>query len=188
MAKYNVYEYYNTENDYIFYVGKGTLKRVHEIDPSRRNKRFIDYINANKSFDVRIIFSSDNEDECLKIEQDRIACLRAENQANCNLSSTSFGLPGNDWYKHLTEEEKERINKINSNSKKGKNNGMYGKKGENCLNGRKYYAYDENWNLVKTFNSFTHVKDFLNIRHHSTLLLAIKKERMYKGYYWKKEI
>ena len=64
---------------------------------------------------------------------------------------------------------------------------MFGKTGENVLNGRKYYAYDKDWNLVKEFKSLNLAKDFINVKHHSTLLLNLRKGRMYKGYYWKRE-
>ncbi len=30
----------------------------------------------------------------------------------------------------------------------GEKNGMYGKKGNNALNGKKVYMYDKDWNLL----------------------------------------
>ena len=183
--KYYVYEWYNLNTDYVFYVGKGREKRVYEVD-GRRNKRFMEYYN-NNDVAVRIVFSSENEEECYTMEENIINELKSKNQACCNISPTSVGRKNNCWYKHLSVEEKIIVNKANSDSKKGKANGMFGKTGENVLNGRKYYAYDKDWNLVKEFKSLNLAKDFINVKHHSTLLLNLRKGRMYKGYYWKRE-
>ena len=43
MKKYYVYEWYNEENDYIFYVGKGCRNRYTTI--RGRNKEFLKYID-----------------------------------------------------------------------------------------------------------------------------------------------
>jgi hypothetical protein len=44
---------------------------------------------------------------------------------------------------------------------------------------------DENWNIIKIFNTKTLALEFLNIKNHSSLNQAIKEKKKYKGYYWK---
>ena len=67
----------------------------------------------------------------------------------------------------------------------GEKNGMYGKKGDKALNGRKIEMYDENYVLIKTFNAKTGVLEFLGMKGHTQLDKAIKEGTLYKGYYWK---
>lgn len=56
----------------------------------------------------------------------------------------------------------------------GEKNGMYGKSGDKALNGKRIEMYDENWNLIKTFNAKTAVLQFLNLKGHMQLDKAIK--------------
>lgn len=90
------------------------------------------------------------------------------------------------YNKQHSQESKDKM----SNNRKGKTlgdkNGMYSRKGENSINGVPYHCYDDNGILIKDFVSFSEVKDWLDIKHHSSLLLAIKEGRKYKGYYWSK--
>lgn len=69
----------------------------------------------------------------------------------------------------------------------GKKNGMYGKKGDKAVNGKKVYMYDENWNLLRIFNAKTAVLDYLQLTGHSGLNKAIKNKTLYKGFYWSVE-
>ena len=69
----------------------------------------------------------------------------------------------------------------------GEKNGMYGKKGDKAINGKKVYMYDENYNLLRIFNAKTAVLEFLGLKGHSGLDKAIKENKMYKGYYWSVE-
>ena len=87
--------------------------------------------------------------------------------------------------KKHTEESKQKMS-VNSKGKTaGEKNGMYGKSGNQALNGKRIEMYDENWNLVQTFNAKTAVLQFLGMKGHTQLDKAIKNQTLYKGYYWK---
>ena len=82
---------------------------------------------------------------------------------------------------YRTEEFRKKMSEKTS----GEKNGMYGKKGNKALNGKHIEMYDENWNLLKTFNAKTAVLEFLGMKGHTQLDKAIKNQTLYKGYYWK---
>lgn len=69
----------------------------------------------------------------------------------------------------------------------GKQNGMYGKKGADAINGRAVYMLDDNMQLVKTFPSVTEAKAYLGIKAHTALNKACREGLKYHGYYWRKE-
>lgn len=91
---------------------------------------------------------------------------------------------GNYW----SEEKKKQLSelRIKNGKSKGELNGMFGKKGNNAINNKKVYMYDENFNLVKEFHTVGLALEFLNIKGHSQLNNAIKNKTIYKGYYWSK--
>lgn len=62
---------------------------------------------------------------------------------------------------------------------------MYGKKGDKALNGKQIGMYDENYQLIKTFNAKTAALAFLGLKGHVQLNKAIKNQTLYKNYYWK---
>ena len=87
--------------------------------------------------------------------------------------------------KKHSKESKQKMS-INSKGKtSGEKNGMYGKSGNNALNGKHIEMYDENWNLIQTFNAKTAVLQFLGMKGHTQLDKAIRDQTLYKGYYWK---
>lgn len=182
---YYVYEYFNKDNNHIFYVGKGRKTRVYQL--TKRNKRFIEYINKNKNFDVRIIYKTLNESEAYKYEANRIKELKNKdlNNCNCNLMNTSFGLIGCSYLQNYTLEEYKEWCEKNSNSKKGTNNGMYNKKGKDAPNANKFIVYDDNGNKLFELKSMSSVKEFLKIKHHSSFYKSIRENKKYKGYFWK---
>lgn len=51
----------------------------------------------------------------------------------------------------------------------------------------KVYAYDENNNVVKCFNSLIECLNFLDVQGASALNKAINKHSLYHGYYWRKK-
>lgn len=91
------------------------------------------------------------------------------------------------YNKQHSQESKDKISENRKGKTLGNKNGMYGKRGAESINGVHYRCYDDNKTLIKEFVSFSEVKEWLNINHHSSLLLAIKKKRKYKGYYWEKD-
>lgn len=66
----------------------------------------------------------------------------------------------------------------------GEKNGNYGNKGEKAKNGKHILMYDQDYNLLKEFNTKRMVLEYLNISGHSTLDKAIKNKTLYKGCYW----
>lgn len=101
------------------------------------------------------------------------------------MSRVTSGSNNGMYGKKHTEESKQKMS-INSKGKTaGEKNGMYGKSGNNALNGKRIEMYDENWNLIQTFNAKTAVLQFLKMKGHTQLDKAIKNQTLYKGYYWK---
>lgn len=80
---------------------------------------------------------------------------------------------------------KEKISEVT----KGEKNGMWGKKGENAINGRMVIAYTDEQctNLFKVFPSVREACKFLETKGHSSLNAACRENLKYRGYYWKKE-
>lgn len=87
--------------------------------------------------------------------------------------------------KKHTEESKQKMSKNSIGKTAGEKNGMYGKSGDKALNGKRIEMYDEERNLVRTFNAKTAVLQFLGMKGHTQLDKAIKNGTLYKGYYWK---
>ena len=102
-----------------------------------------------------------------------------------NMSIAVLGEKNGMYGKHHTEESKQKMSEHSKGKTSGEKNGMYGKKGDKALNGKKIEMYDENMNLIRTFNAKTAVLDFLNMKGHVSLDKAIKNGTLYKGYYWK---
>lgn len=69
----------------------------------------------------------------------------------------------------------------------GENNGMYGKNGEDAVNGRMVVAYDDNSSVVHRFPSVRVALEFLGIKGHTKLNEVCRTGAKYKGYFWKKE-
>lgn len=74
-----------------------------------------------------------------------------------------------------------------SKATRGKNNGMYGKKDDQALNGRIVIASDKQGNVVHTFPSVKLALAFIGIKGHSKLNEACRTGIEYKGFFWKKE-
>ena len=101
------------------------------------------------------------------------------------MSEKTSGEKNGMYGKHHTEESKKKMSENSKGKTSGEKNGMYGKKGNKALNGKHIEMYDENWNLLKTFNAKTAVLEFLGMKGHTQLDKAIKNQTLYKGYYWK---
>lgn len=79
---YYVYEWFNKDTGYIFYVGKGCKNRFNST--SKRNKLFKKYIKENNC-DCRILQTYSSEEKAFVAEHERIMVLKQEGQAGCNL-------------------------------------------------------------------------------------------------------
>ena len=71
----------------------------------------------------------------------------------------------------------------------GELNGMYGKKGNNAVNGRMVIAYldKEKSQIFKIFPSVGEALKFLGVKGHTKLNEACKNNIEYYGYYWDKQ-
>ena len=83
---------------------------------------------------------------------------------------------------YKSEEFKQLMSLVTSDSK----NGMYGRKGENAINGQTVYMLDDDGNIVKTFISVRLVLEYLGIKGHVGLQKAVQNKSKYHGYYWEK--
>lgn len=83
-----VYEWFNTETNEVFYVGKGTKKRY--LQTRKRNQVFINYL-SNHNCESRIIKTFDTEQEAFDYEHERIVELKLQNQAIANLDNGGTG-------------------------------------------------------------------------------------------------
>lgn len=142
MNTFYVYEYYIIETGEIFYVGKGTRSRYKEL--RNRGKYFLSIYNKYKCA-VRKIAENITNAEAIKLEIDRIAELKAINQAKANLTNGGDGFSSgllnpthrrnhkgtnNVFYgKSHTNETKQRISdaRKGKGGKSGSDNPMYGK-------------------------------------------------------------
>lgn len=110
-----VYEWYNIDDNTVFYVGKGTAQRYKVL--SGRNKYFMHYYHKYNC-DVRKVIENLTEAEAFQKECELIAFYQKQNQCFCNLTNGGEGVSG---YKH-TDKAKKRI----SETHKGKNNSQFG--------------------------------------------------------------
>lgn len=83
-----VYEWFDTETDFVFYVGKGTHNRYKHL--SKRNRLFKDYVSTH-SCSSRIIREFDTEQDALDYEQEHIVNLKNIGQCTCNLDNGGTG-------------------------------------------------------------------------------------------------
>lgn len=63
---------------------------------------------------------------------------------------------------------------------------MYGKRGENAVNGQCVQMFDKQGNLIKEFCSVGQAVSYLGLKGHSQLYNACKSGAEYKGYFWRK--
>lgn len=139
-----VYEYYIVETNHIFYVGKGTKRRMYELH--NRNKYFKSIYNKHVC-NVRIVKNSLSNEEAIALEIARIAELKSVNQANANFTNGGDGFSTgslnpthkvshkgelNQFYgKQHSVETKQKIseNRKGKGARFGESNPMFGKAG-----------------------------------------------------------
>lgn len=85
--------------------------------------------------------------------------------------------------------ESEQFKQKVSEKTSGDNNGMFGRKDEDAINGRMVVAYrdKEHKEMKHQFPSVKTAMAFLNIKCHTALNKACRGNKLYHGYYWSKE-
>lgn len=86
--KFYVYEWYNLDNNEVFYVGKGTGRRYKNI--SDRNVLFKEYYNTHKCTS-RIIKYFDNEKDAFDFEATLIDFYQTRGEAKCCIATGGYG-------------------------------------------------------------------------------------------------
>lgn len=159
-----VYEYFKKDTDEVFYVGKGTARRMYEL---HNRNRYFNAVYAKYDCDVRIYKGDLTNEKSCEIERERIAELKAIGQAYCNFTEGGTGFStgklnpifkrikegtaklfdGTENYRSFTgrnhsDESKRKMseNRTGKGARFGKDNPMYGKgfKGvDNPMYGRK---------------------------------------------------
>lgn len=88
--------------------------------------------------------------------------------------------------KKHSEESKQKMSENSVGLTAGERNGMYGKSGENAINGVKIEMLNDEKEIIKTFVSVREVLSFLGIKGHTALGRALKNNTKYKNYYWRR--
>lgn len=124
MKQFYVYEWYDVNNNVIFYVGKGCGDRYKQTRV--RNKLFLDYYKTHLC-KVRIIKYFDDEREAFKYEKEHIAELREKKEAFCNISEGGNGGLQFSWTEEMRsyksrfnpmKDQQQRIRMSNNNPMK----------------------------------------------------------------------
>ena len=95
--KFYVYEWYNTNTNYVFYVGKGSGKRSRDMN--NRNQLFKEYCLAN-DVDSRIVKDGLTEKEAFMYEIELTNFYKSQGQCHCSLAK-----PGHGGYAAIWTEE-----------------------------------------------------------------------------------
>ena len=131
-VEFYVYEWFNLDTGYVFYVGKGKDERYKSL--RNRNKYFLNYYNKHPC-KSRIIQSDLSEDAAYALEKETIAKYRELGQCNTNIADGGAGgirLFGelNPMYGRTWWDENTPVEKIEKWKKKvvhcGKDNPMFG--------------------------------------------------------------
>ena len=102
---YYVYEWFNTETDEVFYVGKGCGRRY---KVRKHNNLFNSYL-AENNCESRIVKTFDSEDDAFQFELERTFELWSIGQASCNIYAGGTGGTRSWW----TEERRAQYSENN---------------------------------------------------------------------------
>ena len=168
---YYVYEWFNQDTGYIFYVGKGRKDRCKQTSKTKRNKYFIRYYNKHNC-DYRIIVSNLMEDEALVFENEIILKYRKLNYCCCNFDDGGR----------------------NGGKSVGKNNGMYGKTISDYARklvlkrfSKAVLQLDLDDNIINRFSSASEAERYLNGKGSHVSCCCLGKRKTAYGYRWKYE-
>ena len=129
---YYIYEWYNSDNFFVFYVGRGTGNRLNVV--KERNVFFTNYYNKYNC-KVRKTFEGLTYEESCKIEKDLIRSYREKGMCKCNIADGGKGgnglkgesnpMFGRTWW--TSETPKEKIEDWKKGvASSGCKNGQYG--------------------------------------------------------------
>lgn len=136
MRNFYVYVWIRKDTNNVFYVGKGTKNRYKDL--SMRNRYFLNIVNklGMDNIEIKIIENNLTEQEAFDKEKEYIKHYIDNGIKLANM--TSGGEGSSDWYKQLTDEEKEHHREI-SKSFLGKHHTEETKKKmSESANGRKW--------------------------------------------------
>jgi hypothetical protein len=108
--RFYVYIWIRLDKNEVFYVGKGTGNRYKDM--SMRNRYFLNVVNkiGKENIEIKIVEDNLLEDEAFEREK---FYIKYYNDQGFNLTNlTSGGEGSSDWYRYLTEEEKEKHKEI----------------------------------------------------------------------------
>lgn len=180
---YYVYEWFDQDTGYIFYVGKGRKDRCKQTSKTKRNKYFIRYYNKHNC-DYRIIVSNLMESEALVFENEIILKYRKSNYCCCNFDDggrnggKSAGKNNGMYGKTHTDEIKQLLHDINSDGRhKGENNTQYNISPKDRMNSSVYEKWREKQKARKFGETNPNYKnDTLHIKYLNDPKLSKEKQ------------
>lgn len=109
MNKFCVYEHWRSDTNTCFYVGKGTIKRAHQVGPKTRNQHHARIVEKLKrtgfSYAVKLVDVSLFEKDAFALECERIKFWRDQGIKLTNMTNGGEGTCGH----ALSEEHKAKI-------------------------------------------------------------------------------
>ena len=99
-TRFYVYEWYNTDTNYVFYVGKGCGKRYREM--THRNQLFKDYC-LNNDVEVRIVKNNLTEEEAFIYEAELTKFYKDKGECHCSLAKPGVGGYSQVWTQELKQ-------------------------------------------------------------------------------------
>lgn len=109
-----VYRWYNLENDFTFYVGKGCKDRYKTV--RGRNRLFMSYY-SNNNCSVEILKYFDREDDALAYEHKMIIQYKNKGECTCNVSDGGYGGLSFVWTKDMRD-YKSKYNPMKSSTQR----------------------------------------------------------------------
>lgn len=172
---YVVYQHRRKDNNEVFYIGQGILKRAYEGIKNRRNSLWINTVKEANGFEVDILVDNLTKDESLKIEADYIKKYGTLKHGTGKLVNERLnGTRGSEsGYRHSEQKKKEirektkiAMEKNNSYSKVSNSLKKYFSNTDirkNLKFNVKVNQYDLNGNFIKTWNSMLEAERELKI-------------------------
>lgn len=164
-------------------------------EQNQKEKEWIEKYNAvEDNMFYNIASGGDGGDIISNLSKSRKEALRQKHREKKGSLNSFYGRShSKESIRRMMETKKSRgllkESKKVDDTPKDVNNGMYGKRGENAINSKKLYQYqdEKHTHLIKEHHSITCAMEYLKIKGHSALYKAIKNNKKYKGYYWSKE-